>query len=381
MPGYSGMKENEIGDIQARPETELDHLSLLVTDQVDAMLAYWDKDLVCRFANKAYMDWFGKSPAEMIGKMTLPQLLGSSLYEKNKVFIEGALSGQRQSFERDIITPLKGTRNSIANYYPHIDNGEVKGFFVHVADITTVKILEKELLASLEREKMLNELKSRFVSMASHEFRTPLSTILLSLSLIDQYSKTGDQDKLQTHIKRIKSSVDNLTGILNDYLTLNNIEQNKVDVDYVRFNLRNFLVEIVQDMAGLLKAGQQIKYKHKGEEEIMQGKKLLKNVLLNLLSNAIKYSEKNDDILLHTEVKDNVIYIKVKDKGIGIAKEEQQNLFKSFFRAKNAANIQGTGLGLTIVKRYVELLGGTVNLTSKIGKGTTVKVELPGINE
>ena len=375
------MKDNETENILAHPEIDLEHLSLLVTDKVDAMLAYWDKNLVCRFANKAYMDWFGKDPSEMIGKMTLPQLLGPSLYEINKVYIDGALGGIRQSFERDIITPLKGTRSSIANYYPHIDHGEVKGFFVHVADITTVKNLEKELLASLEREKMLNELKSRFVSMASHEFRTPLSTILLSLSLIEQYSKTGDQEKLQTHVRRIKSSVDNLTGILNDYLTLNNIEQNKVDVDYVQFNLRNFLVEIVQDMAGLLKSGQQIRYKHKGDEVIMQGKKLLKNVLLNLLSNAIKFSEKNEDILLHTEVKDNVVHIKVKDKGIGIAKEEQPNLFKSFFRAKNAVNIQGTGLGLTIVKRYVELLGGTVTLTSKIGKGTTVKVELPSINK
>lgn len=128
-------------------------IGLAIADHVDAMLAYWDKNLVCRFANKAYMQWFGKSPAEMIGKITLPELLGP-LYPKNRPFIEGALKGSRQTFEREIPIPAGEVRYSLANYYPDLVDGEVAGFFVHVADITAIKKLE------LQRERLIGELQA-----------------------------------------------------------------------------------------------------------------------------------------------------------------------------------------------------------------------------
>lgn len=357
---------------------ELGHIGLFVADHISAMLAYWDKDLVCRFANKVYSEWFGQNRDDMIGKMTIQELLGP-VYEKNLPYIQLALSGHTQTFEREFTTPSGEIRQSIATYYPHIIDEEVKGFFVHVADITMVKNLEKELIALLEREKILNELKSRFISTASHEFRTPLTAILSGLSLVEQYAKLGEHDKMKKHIDRIHFFVNNLTEILNDYLSLDRLEQNKVEFEYVSFNLPEFLDEVIQAMTGLLKEGQHIKRYHHGEITVIHDKKLLRNILINLLSNAIKYSEKNKEIELLSEVNRNILFLKVVDHGIGISKEEQENLFQTFFRAKNAAKIEGTGLGLTIVKRYVELLRGTINIDSKIGEGTTVNIELPRI--
>ena len=364
--------------IEKHLEADLNHLGLLVADHISAMLAYWDKDQICRFANQAYLEWFGKNRDEMIGKMTLKELLGS-LYEQNLPYIKSALAGQKQTFEREIPTPSGEKRHSIANYYPHIVKGEVQGFFVHVADVTPIKKLEEELLTLLEHEKKLNETKSRFVSTASHEFRTPLSAITSSVSLAEHYAQSGEFEKMKKHFNRIESSVKNLVDILNDYLSLDKIEQNKIQIEYVSFNLSEFCNEIIGEMSGILKEGQNIHYVHKGDEEVKQEKKILRNILLNLLSNAVKYSDKNKEIFLTTEVSTDKIIVSVRDNGIGISEKDQANLFQTFFRANNAVNIEGTGLGLTIVKRYVELLGGTINLKSKIGEGTTVNIELPGI--
>jgi len=364
--------------IEKHLEADLNHLGLLVADHIGAMLAYWDKDQICRFANQAYLEWFGKNRDEMIGKMTLQELLGS-LYEQNLPYIKLALAGQEQTFEREIPIPSGEKRHSIANYYPHIVNGEVKGFFAHVADITPIKKLEKELVTLLEREKKLNESKSRLVSTASHEFRTPLSTITSSVSLAERHAQSGEFEKMKKHFNIIHSSVKNLVDILNDHLSLDKIEQNKIEIEYVRFSLSKFSNEIIEEMTGILKAGQSIHYTHIGDEEIKQERKILRNILLNLLSNAIKYSDINKEIFLTTEVSTNKILVSVRDNGIGISEKDQTNLFQTFFRANNAVNIEGTGLGLTIVKRYVELLGGTINLKSKIGEGTTVHIELPRI--
>ncbi len=234
-----------------------------------------------------------------------------------------------------------------------------------------------ELTAALEREKNLSEMKTRFVSMASHEFRTPLSAILSSASLIDQYPLTEQKDKRQKHIDRIKSSVTNLTGILNDFLSLDKIEQGKVEVVQEPFDLNDFAEDVREELNSYLKPGQSIKLTHKGEKQICQDKKILRNVLLNLLSNACKYSGEGKEINFNTEVSNKTVSIQVTDKGIGIPESEQKNLFEKFYRAKNATNIQGTGLGLNIVKRYVELLDGSIGFNSVLNEGTTFTVKFP----
>jgi signal transduction histidine kinase len=231
---------------------------------------------------------------------------------------------------------------------------------------------------ALKKEKELNELKSRFVTMASHEFRTPLSTILSSASLIFKYTITEDQDKREKHIERIKSAVTNLTGILNDFLSLSQLEEGKAQIKPVEFDLSEFCEDIADEMRSLAKQGQLIKFEAKGTtSRIFIDKQLLKNILINLISNAIKYSSEDKIISLKTELADHELNLSVQDQGIGIPEEEQIHLFSRFFRANNAGNIQGTGLGLNIVKKYVELLQGSITFTSEINKGSIFYVKIP----
>jgi signal transduction histidine kinase len=237
-----------------------------------------------------------------------------------------------------------------------------------------------ELTESLEREQTMNDMKSYFISVASHEFRTPLSVIMSSMSLIEAYNKDEQEEKRNKHIGRIKTTVRSLVGILDDFLSLEKLEQGKEEIKRETFDLYHFSGEIVEDLKSLLKPGQRIDFSHAGEKEIVQDKKILKNVLLNLLSNAIKYSEENKEIKFVVEVSRNLVSIQVKDNGIGIPEKEQEKLFSKFFRATNAVNIQGTGLGLNIVKKYVELLGGIISFVSRPGEGTTFSIAFPQSN-
>lgn len=233
----------------------------------------------------------------------------------------------------------------------------------------------KELTESVAREKELNEMKSRFVSIASHEFRTPLSTILSSVSLLEKYTLTEQQENRARHITRIKSAVTNLTNILNDFLSLDKLEQGIVVTELHAFDLKAFIFDIIEELQATTKEGQEIQYQHEGKEVVVLDKQILRNVLLNLLSNAIKYSDKN--VLIDVKVdKDNVL-ISVIDQGIGIPEPEQAKLFERFFRAHNTGNIQGTGLGLNIVKRYLELVQGNIEFTSVQNEGTTFRVQIP----
>jgi PAS domain S-box-containing protein len=241
-----------------------------------------------------------------------------------------------------------------------------------------VKERTLELTYALEKEKELNEMKSRFVSIASHEFRTPLSAILSSTSLVDHYINPDQEEKRKKHIDRIKSSVRNLTSILDDFLSLEKLEQGKVEAHSSEFNLKEFIDDVIDEMDGMVKRKQQkVNFNYDGDEEVYQDKKILRNVLLNLLSNAVKYSPEGKEIHVSTVVKDGKVSVAIRDEGIGIPADAQKNMFDKFFRAKNATNIQGTGLGLNIVKRYVELLDGTISFTSKENIGTSFTVEFP----
>lgn len=237
---------------------------------------------------------------------------------------------------------------------------------------------EQEIRKALEREKELSELKSRFVSMASHEFRTPLSTILSSADLVEAYVKEEQQDKRERHTSRIKSAVANLTNILNDFLSLSKLEEGKIEVHPKYFNLIDFSKETFEELNALLKPGQVIQHTEEVElEDIWLDSRLLKNILFNLLSNAIKYSDPGKPIYCKMNLKENQLKITIADEGIGIPQEEQQHVFSSFFRAHNVENIQGTGLGLNIVKRYLNLLKGDISFESELGKGTTFYVTIP----
>ena len=243
-----------------------------------------------------------------------------------------------------------------------------------------MKELEKsraELRIALEREKEVNEMKSRFVSLASHEFRTPLATILSSLALISKYATAGEHAKEKKHIERIKGSVHGLADLLNDFLSVSKLEEGKVRVHTERFQMVELVAEVIEEMQTVAKPGQLLNYKHLGQEDAVTDKKILRYILLNLVSNAIKFSPPNAEIFVHTQVENNMLTLRVEDSGVGIPEDDQQHLFERFFRGKNAANIQGTGLGLHIVANYLKELGGTINVQSDMRLGSVFKVQIP----
>ena len=243
--------------------------------------------------------------------------------------------------------------------------------------LSELEASKEELTLSLEKEKEVNDLKSRFVSMASHEFRTPLSTILSSISLLAKYSTTEDQPKRDKHIDRIKSSVKALTDILNEFLSLGRIEEGKVDVKPDSFDLTEFISGIINEMNVLLKNNQNIQYTHIGSPITYSDSNLLKHVVVNLLSNAIKFSPENSIINIESKIENDTTILQITDQGIGIPKSDQVHLFERFFRATNVTNIQGTGLGLHIVGRYIDLLKGSIKYSSELEKGSTFTIAYP----
>ncbi len=246
-------------------------------------------------------------------------------------------------------------------------------------NITRQKQAEARVYEALEKEKELNELKSRFVSMASHEFRTPLSTILSSASLLSRYHDPQYTEKRTKHITRIQSSVRNLVGILEDFLSLDKLEAGKIRCQPVPIELRGLLEEVIGDMELNLKKGQQIVFDFQAVDEVVLDPNLLRNVVINLTSNAIKYSPEGSEVGIRVWTEGDFIFIKIDDQGVGIPKEEQVHLFDRFFRAGNVTNIQGTGLGLNIVKKYLGLMKGAISFKSEEGIGSEFTVKLPVI--
>ena len=236
---------------------------------------------------------------------------------------------------------------------------------------------QEELSGALDKERQLNEIKSRFVSMASHEFRTPLTTVLSSASLISKYTSGDEQEKRDKHIQRIKKSVNNLNDILEDFLSLGKLNEGKLETLLEEINLGELIADTLDEMKAIIKKDQFFELELRKDCNGFTDKKLFRNIIINLVSNAVKFSEEGAKIVIRGNVKDGLASISVIDQGIGISDNDKEHLFSSFFRAANATNIQGTGLGLHIVKRYVDLLGGKVSVESELNKGTTVNFTIP----
>jgi PAS domain S-box-containing protein len=260
------------------------------------------------------------------------------------------------------ITPMKDKKKQLV------------GFMGVAIDLTERKKAELNLMEALTKEKQLGELKSRFVTTASHEFRTPLSTISSSAYLIEKYTEQADQPKRQKHLDRIISAVNNLSNILNDFLNVGKIEEGKIEINATKFSITSFMEKLFLEIKSILKSGQDIHYVHEGEDEIEIDPSIFRNIMINLLSNAIKYSTSDSKIEINTKINDHTFQVEVHDHGIGIPDEDQEHLMDRFFRGKNAINIPGTGLGLHIVSKYVERMNGDISFVSKLNEGTTFKL-------
>lgn len=341
-------------------------------------------DFVVELANPTICQLWGRTHEQVLGKpifTVLPEATGQGFEELLQGVYETGIPYEGHEL------PVTLKRNELIQtvyvnfvYEPLRDqlNGPITGIVVVGTDVTEQVLVRQQTEQLLERERELNELKSNFVTLASHEFRTPMGTILSSVALIGRYNGPDDGEKRDRHVQRIKSAVHGLTGLLNDFLSLSQMEKSTLHGSPHLLDIVTFCEEVIDDMQEVTKPNQRIVYNHQsGESIIMLDGQMLKNILVNLLVNASKYSAENKEINLTTSVADNQLELTVRDEGIGIPDADKDKLFINFFRARNVTHVEGTGLGLYIVKRYVDLLGGTITFTSQLDSGTIFTIQLP----
>ncbi len=276
------------------------------------------------------------------------------------------------------ITARKQAEEKLQNYSFDLEKQVHNRTLILEEAIHELEKTKKELSKALNKEKELNTLKSRFVSMASHEFRTPLTTMMSSLSLVTKYGEQNDTENQLKHVGKIKNSIHNLIDILNDFLHVGKLEEMKVENMIETLQLKEYAAEIIAEMRLTIKGKQKIDLHYVGSESAQLDKKLLKHILFNLISNALKFTKSEDGLVNITiQVQTSSVKITITDNGIGILKEDQERLFERFFRGYNATHIQGTGLGLNIVSKYVELMEGTIDFESAENQGTTFTIIIP----
>jgi len=248
-------------------------------------------------------------------------------------------------------------------------------------EISKRKAAEEKIKDALQKEKELSELKTKFLSLVSHEFKTPLSGILTSATLAEKYIEKEQQDKREKHLGIIRNKVHYLNNILNDFLSIERLDSGKGQYKYASFSLKRLINEVIYNANVTLKDGQEILYpKDIKDEELYQDEKIIELVLSNILGNAIKYSPENTTIKFEVLVKDNIIFFIIQDEGRGIPKKDQKHIFERYFRAENALLDQGTGIGLNISKTHLENMGGKISFSSEESKGTVFKIEVPLLN-
>ena len=357
-----------------------------VTDNLPGLVSYWDADLRCRFANKPYIDWFGKTPQEMQG-IHQADLLGERLFALTEPHTRGVLRGERQTFERRLVKPSGEVGHTLSSYIPDIDSaGRVIGFHVLVTDVTELKLAElrlQELNAQMasarDHAEAASRAKTEFVANMSHEIRTPMNAIL-GLSRLLEESPLGEQER--DYAAHIQLSARSLMGILNDILDFSKIEAGRLELEHTPFSLD----EVVRNTSVIVSANA----RDKGIRTIVDtapdipstlvGDPLrLQQVLLNLAGNAVKFTERGEVVLsmrklAETEA-DVTLEFSVRDTGIGIAPEHHERLFESFSQADNSTSRRygGTGLGLAICHRLVALMGGAISFDSRPGLGSVFR--------
>ncbi|MFN8361166.1 MAG: PAS domain-containing protein [Candidatus Kapaibacterium sp.] len=288
-------------------------------------------------------------------------------------------SKELKIWEEEVVRP-DGEKDIFLRYmYPVLDEkSNVTMLIGYGINITDRKKAEKEIADALSRQQELNELKSRFVSMISHEFRTPLSTILSSAQLLEKYWDTFTEEKRKKHFPKIEIAVSRMTALLDDVLFIGRTDSNKAVFSPKLLNIKSYCLDVIEEVSMSGYGTDRVDFEFEGTgEEVLADDKLLRHILVNLLSNALKYSPKSEqvDFTVHTMAES--MRFQVRDRGIGIPADDQTRLFEVFHRASNVGTVHGTGLGLSIVKRSVDIHGGTITVESTEGAGTTFTVELP----
>lgn len=336
----------------------------------------------------------GYAKSEVLGKKLIDEFILDGYKVAVTDLLKNALRGKDvTNYELPIYTRNGKVVTMLFNATPRRNlNAEIIGVVGVGQNITELieyrerlelKVAErtKELNEALMKEKELVALKSKFVSMASHEFRTPLSTITFATNFIKKYHEKLQPEEIVRKLDKVEEQVSHMTWLLDDVLLIGKSESGKIKLHPVEVNITDFCKKIIEEVSHSTKNTHKILFSISCEKkEISIDEKLLRNIVINLLTNAIKFSPGKDKVLLDVICSAHNLTMLVRDWGMGIEKEDQEKIFEPFHRASSVGAIQGTGLGLSIVKKAVELQNGTIEVNSVVGKGTTIKIEIP-LNE
>lgn len=375
--------------VRKKVEEELKHWANIFQESLNEIFIFDAKTLKFLNVNAGAQNNIGYS-LEELKNMTPVNIKPEFTEEKFRKYIVPLLDGKTEKITFNTIHERKnGTKYPVEVHLQRSHSGNGETLVAIILDITerenytqkleqTVEKRTEQLKEALNKEIELNELKTKFLSLVSHEFKTPLSGVLTSSTLIGKYTKSDQQEKRDKHIKTIQNKVKFLNNIINDFLSIERLENGKVNYKYSKFSLSKILNEVIYDANMLLKSGQTINYPEDIDNIVLDfDEKILELIFNNLINNAIKYSPENTKIEVNAHLGKEVLQINIIDSGIGIPVQEQKFLFNRYFRAENALLTQGTGIGLNIVKSHLENLGGTITFISKENVGSTFTVTIP----
>ncbi|MEN9519950.1 MAG: hypothetical protein RLZZ381_2538 [Cyanobacteriota bacterium] len=330
--------------------------------------------------NKSATELFKQSKSDLINQ-SIDDLITDPSYNHQKIY-SSLLNSQLNSQDIEVNFKSKQSQTIQIEFHCFIALTEVKDFFncVYIGrDITARKQAEAEIRKSLTREKELRELKSGFISMASHEFRNPLSSILLCVQNLREEAAELNPNHQEFYLQSIQDAALTMNSLLEDILVLSKAESDKQTLKLEPIDLKAFCLKIIQKLASIY-AKHTVNFEYCLAADIVNlDRTTLSHVLNNLLSNALKYSPAKTavNLIITDQIEPSAIKIEVSDRGIGIPQASQKHLFESFYRANNVSSFPGTGLGLSIVKKSVDLYQGSIIVDSQVGQGTKIIVQLP----
>lgn len=375
-----------------RDEQELRHWATIFDESLNEIYTFDTSDLSFLNANRGARKNIGYSIEELkkltpvdikpeFSKTNFEKMI-SPLVDNTQEKIQFETVHQRKdgsTYPVEVHLQLSTLRNQQVFVAIVLDITERKNYTANLEK--KVQQRTRQLTEALEKEKELNDLKTKFLSLVSHEFKTPLSGILTSATLAGKYTETSHQQKREKHLRTIQNKVKYLNNIINDFLSIERLESGKVNYKYSTFPLSKVVNEVIYDANMLLKNEQIINYpQHIDDILIESDEKILELALTNIVNNAIKYSPEGSVIDVNVSTKGKNLIIRIDDQGMGIPKKEQKFIFDRYFRAENALNDQGTGIGLNIVKSHLENLGGSITFSSEEGKGSSFSIQIPMIS-
>ncbi|RTL42992.1 MAG: PAS domain S-box protein [Burkholderiales bacterium] len=371
----------------ASPIADADYYMRLLVDRVPTMLAYWDRDLICRFANRAYEAWFGADPDRLLGTR-IQDLLGPQLFEMNYPFMLKALAGERQVFERVVPGPGGVQRQSLAEYIPDTVNGEVRGFLVQVTNVTELK----ETQAALQRETALRaELERRTVQLQTalqertemlnvlaHEVRQPLNNASAALQSAQGALRKQADDVVSGRVEQAQQVLGEVLGSIDNTLAVATLLARPDPVDTHDVDIAALTSITIADLPANERHRVQV-YQDPHLRTGTMDMSLMRLALRNLLSNALKFSPSGSPVVLRiSETEDPpALHLAVSDTGPGIEDEVLPRLFSRGAHGRSSRGAHGLGLGLYIVDRVMALHQGTARLQSTGAQGTTFELVLP----